>query len=926
MPHKIIQVVTFLVLCFGKLIAQSNLPCGQVMSGALSSPSEIAQYTFTIPTGGDLIALNLASTTPNFTPILRLYNPAGTQINSDTNFATEVVTQAGTYRMTVSYSSGTVTAGGFRLSRQSLRNPCNATAIQCGGNLLNRLEQLSEMDAYTFNGTTGDPIKLQIGSNKLNGFDPQIRLYAPDGDFLNSSNVDITRTLPQTGVYKVLVLQSTGTGRIGEYGLTLQNTRAPCNAQSLDCGALRYGSIKTLAAFDTYTFTAMANEPFMLWMVTTTRDTNSQTAGSYFNAEMALYSPVGTRLTSVVSNESGQLVRTPTVSGTYTLIVHSATGDEAGDYQLSFQRLKNPCNATPLSSCQRVKAAISVQAEIDTYTISGTAGQSLPIQVSEETTNFTPNASFYDPDGLSASGTRPLTKTGPYTLVVKATGGTGMTGNYTVSLGSSTITVTSPLSGEMLLAGTTERIAWETSSTSTGTTFDILLSTDGGATYPTTIATGISRTTLFYNWLVPANLTTSRARIRIVSKDTTGSSCSANSEADFFVIVLGAGSTVNYKYDDLNQLIEASYDNGTKFTYTYDAVGNRLSETVTSSTVTLATVATTAATAITAISATLNGTANPNGSATSTWFEWGTNNALANAASTPIQPVGEGRDNLAVTANLTSLIPATTYYFRLVSSNGAGISRGAILSFNTPVAQPATSVSAASYNAAALSPESIAAVFGGSLATRVEVANTVPLPTSLAGTSVKFRDSAGKESLAQLFFVSPGQVNYLVPADLAAGTVLTIITSENGIISAGTTQIDTIAPGLFSANADGQGVAAAYILRVKADGTQIVEPVAQFDQTAKRFVAVPIDPGPVSDQLFLVVFGTGLRGRNDISSVRAQVGGIDVEILYAGPQGSFVGLDQVNLSLPRSLAGKGEVQVQLSVQGKPTNTLTIRMK
>jgi uncharacterized protein (TIGR03437 family) len=813
-----------IILPAHKTAAQIPLSCGQTLSGAIASPSEIVQYNFTIPAGGDLIALNLASTTANFTPRFRLYNPAGAQINTNTVYATEAVTTAGTYRVTVSYSSGSVTAGGFKLTRQSLRNPCNATALKCGDNLTGRLEQLSELDVYTFNGTTGDPIKLQIGSSRANDFNPAMRLYAPDGDSLNLSATDIGRTLPQTGLYKVLVLQSSGDGRVGDYGLTLQNTRTPCNTQVLSCGALRYGAIRSLAAFDTYTFAATANEPYMLWIVATTKDANSQLGQSgspYFNLEMEVYSPTGTFLFSTTSGNSGEIVSTPTVSGTYTLIVHSASGDETGDYQINFQRTKNPCNSLLLSSCQRVKAAISSQAEIDTYTINGTIGQAIPLQAIGETTLFTPDANFYDPDGGKISAGRLLTKAGAYTLIVRAQGGTGMTGNYTVSVGSSTITVTSPLNGEMLLAGTTERIAWEASSTSTGTTFDILLSTDGGATFPTTIATGIPRTTLFYQWNVPATLVTSRARIRIVSRDTSGSSCVANSEADFFVVGLGAGSAVNYKYDDLNQLIEAAYDNGVKFTYIYDAVGNRLSETVTGS---------------------------------------------------------------------------------------------------------AASVSAASYSGAALAGESIAAVFGSGLATSVEVANTVPLPTTLAGSTVRFRDSAGKEQLAQLFFVAPGQINYLVPSGLALGSASTVITSGNGTLSAGIVQIAAVAPGLFSANASGQGVAAAVVLRVKANGAQSYEPVSRFDQSVNRFVTAPIDLGPDGDQLFLIAFGTGIRGRSNSSAVTARIGGIDAAVLFAGSQGALVGLDQVNLSLPRSLMGKGEVGVQLTVDGRLANTVTINIK
>jgi len=44
-----------------------------------------------------------------------------------------------------------------------------------------------------------------------------------------------------------------------------------------------------------------------------------------------------------------------------------------------------------------------------------------------------------------------------------------------------------------------------------------------------------------------------------------------------------------------------------------------------------------------------------------------------------------------------------------------------------------------------------------------EVAATVPLPTTLAGTTVRVRDSAGVERLGPLFFVSAGQINYQLP-------------------------------------------------------------------------------------------------------------------------------------------------------------------
>ena len=48
-----------------------------------------------------------------------------------------------------------------------------------------------------------------------------------------------------------------------------------------------------------------------------------------------------------------------------------------------------------------------------------------------------------------------------------------------------------------------------------------------------------------------------------------------------------------------------------------------------------------------------------------------------------------------------------------------------------------------------------------------------------------------------------------------------------------------------------------------------------------------------------------------------------MQVLYAGPQSQFVGLDQVNVLLGRSLIGRGQVNVVLTVDGKVANTVTI---
>ena len=237
-----------------------------------------------------------------------------------------------------------------------------------------------------------------------------------------------------------------------------------------------------------------------------------------------------------------------------------------------------------------------------------------------------------------------------------------------------------------------------------------------------------------------------------------------------------------------------------------------------------------------------------------------------------------------------------------------------------------SSVSAASFMDGALAPESIAAAFGQNLATSDRPANSTPLPTLLNGTTVRARDASAVERLAPLFFVAPAQVNFEIPPSTATGAATITITSGDGSVSTGVVRIASVAPGLFSANSNGRDVASAVALRIKANGEQTFEPVARFDQAANKFVPVPIDLGPETDRVFLVAFGTGTRFRSSLAASSATIGGANAEVLYVGPAGGFVGLDQINIRLSRSLAGIGDVEVKLTVDGKTSNTVMINVK
>jgi uncharacterized protein (TIGR03437 family) len=113
---------------------------------------------------------------------------------------------------------------------------------------------------------------------------------------------------------------------------------------------------------------------------------------------------------------------------------------------------------------------------------------------------------------------------------------------------------------------------------------------------------------------------------------------------------------------------------------------------------------------------------------------------------------------------------------------------------------------------------------------------------------------------------------------------------------------------------------------VKADGSQSYEPIAQFDAAQNRFVASPLDLGPGTDQVYLVLFGTGIRHRSSLASVIATIGGANAEVSFAGVQVDFVGLDQINMPVPRSLGGRGEVDVLLMVESQMANAAPVNIK
>ncbi|MBK9313378.1 MAG: hypothetical protein IPM55_03885 [Acidobacteria bacterium] len=252
---------------------------------------------------------------------------------------------------------------------------------------------------------------------------------------------------------------------------------------------------------------------------------------------------------------------------------------------------------------------------------------------------------------------------------------------------------------------------------------------------------------------------------------------------------------------------------------------------------------------------------------------------------------------------------------------------GGVTAALTFTISPLVTVSAASFLTTGIAAEAIVAGFGVNMTNGTEVATTIPLPTTLLGTTVKVKDSLNVERDAPLFFVAPGQINYQVPPGTATGTAnVTVIT--NGITTAvGTMTVNPVGPGLISANSNGVGVAAAVVLRVTTNGAQIYEPIATFDQGLSSFVPIEIDMGPDGEQIYLIMYGSGFRGNTGLNNVTVTIGGTAVPVLYASGAPGFIGLDQANLGpLPRTLIGRKVVDIVMTVDGVAANPVQMSIK
>jgi uncharacterized protein (TIGR03437 family) len=297
---------------------------------------------------------------------------------------------------------------------------------------------------------------------------------------------------------------------------------------------------------------------------------------------------------------------------------------------------------------------------------------------------------------------------------------------------------------------------------------------------------------------------------------------------------------------------------------------------------------------------------------TPAFFQYGTTGADApeeNAyARQVVSAIANGQLTSAGQANLT-------YSQQLGIKLATSLSSASYATLSSVYCPPASNPCNADSTVA---PDELVSAFGTGLTTSRASTTSASFPTSLAGTTATLVDSANTSYPVPLAFVSPGQINYVVPSAAQPGAATLTINSADGSKTTGVVLVASVDPGLYSANATGKGGAAGFaVCSGPCSGWSGRQPNGQFVQELYTCNAGNCTPQPIrlqepSDTVVLELFGTGMRHVASPAAVTATINGQTFPVQFAGAQGQFTGEDQINVPLAYNLSASGTVSLTLT--------------
>ena len=167
--------------------------------------------------------------------------------------------------------------------------------------------------------------------------------------------------------------------------------------------------------------------------------------------------------------------------------------------------------------------------------------------------------------------------------------------------------------------------------------------------------------------------------------------------------------------------------------------------------------------------------------------------------------------NTATSKNAVSIQSAS-------SANPISVPAYSVLRADLITPPIAAIVNSASFQPGPVAPQQLVTAFGSGLASQILSASSQPLPTMLGDTAIAIMDSTGAVTPAPLVYLSPSQANFQIPSGVAPGAASVKVTRSGATVLTSSLTVASVSPGLFSANGNGAGVAAALAERVSVSG------------------------------------------------------------------------------------------------------------
>jgi hypothetical protein len=383
-----------------------RLPCpannpivdfGEVTAGNISVPTDSNAYSF-CGTAGDIIRLDISKTSGNINPQVDIYRSDGSEICSQYtigNAFTMVCTldRTGTYTILVSDRSLDAT-GGYVTYMQRLNNPVKTVPVNFAEVVTGSTLSTVENKAYTFSGSAGDIIRLDI-SKTSGGINPQVDIYRPDGTEICSqytigSALTMTCTLDTHGTYTILV-SDRGLNGTGGFAFTMQRLNNPVDTVPANFAEVITGSTLSIVENKTYAFSGSAGDIIRLDI--------SSTSGE-INPQVDVYREDGSGICSNYTiGDTFTMNCTLDANGTYTILVFDRSLNAIGGFAFYMQRLNNPVDTVPVSFAEVVAGSTLSIVQNKAHTFSGSAGDIIRLDISSTSGDINPQVDIYREDG-----------------------------------------------------------------------------------------------------------------------------------------------------------------------------------------------------------------------------------------------------------------------------------------------------------------------------------------------------------------------------------------------------------------------------------------------------------------------------------------------------------------------------------------------